>query len=277
MKKRLSVILSLVLLVSLLFMTGCGKESPPASDLPPDNSTQDSLTETETKSIMVYSGAGLRKPVEELGEMFKEKTGVEVQFTYGNCTQLINQILLLDKGDVFLAGDAADVKALREHDKIEAEKPLVYHVPILAVPQGNPADIKSLDDLTKSGIKIVLGDPETNPLGKLAENILTKKGIYEQVKPNVVARAATVNEMFVYLEMKQVDASIIWEDNLVGNEKIEMVETSDLEKYIKQVPVATLKCSENPETAVQFMDFVSSSEGIDIWEKWGFKPIAGDK
>ncbi|HZJ76483.1 MAG TPA: molybdate ABC transporter substrate-binding protein, partial [Oscillospiraceae bacterium] len=211
MKKFSSIILCLILLTSLLSMTGCGKESTSVPDSPTDLSTQEEPpTKGETKSIMVYSGAGLRKPVEELGNMFKEKTGIEVQFTYGNCTQLTNQILTVDKGDVLLPGDAEDIKSLREHDKIGTERPLVYHVPVLAVPQGNPADIKSLDDLKKPGIKIVLGDPETNPLGKLAENILTKKGIYEQVEQNVVTRAATVSEMFVYLEMKQVDASIIW-------------------------------------------------------------------
>jgi len=275
MKKFLVIFLSLVLLTGFLLMTGCGKKPTPASDPSTDPPEQDSPAEVRAKNIIVYSGAGLRKPVEELGKMFKDKTGVEAQFTYGNCAQLMNQILTVNKGDVLLPGDAEDVKALREHDKVDAEKPLVYHVPVLAVPQGNPAGIKSLDDLKKPGTKIVLGDLETNPLGKLAKKILTKKGIYDQVEPNVVTRAATVNEMFVYLEMKQVDAAIIWEDNLVGNEKIEIVETSDFDEHIKEVPVTTLKCSENPELATQFMDFVSSSEGIKIWEKWGFRPIVG--
>ena len=131
--------------------------------------------------------------------------------------------------------------------------------------------------ISKSGIKIVLGDPEANPIGKLSEKVLKEKGIFEEVEPNVVARAATVNEMFAYLAMKQVDASIIWEDNLVGNEKIEIVETSDLDKYVKKVPIVTLKCSKNPEEATQFLDFVASSEGIEVWEKWGFRPSAEDK
>ena len=273
MKKFLCIILSFILLISFLLITGCGKRSTSTSDPP----VQDPPVGGKAKSIIVYSGAGLRKPIEELGRMFKDKTGVEAQFTYGNCAQLTNQILTVSKGDVLLPGDAEDIKVLREHDKIGAEKPLVYHVPILAVPQGNPANIKSLDDLKKPEIKIVLGDPEANPLGKLAKKILTKKGIYDQVKPNVVTQAATVNEMFVYLEMGQVDAAIIWEDNLVGNEKIEIVENSDFDEHIKKVPVTTLKCSENPELATQFMDFVSSSEGIGVWEKWGFRPVVGDE
>lgn len=273
MRKFLCIILCLTLLTGFLLMTGCNKKSTSA----PDSLLQDPPTENKTKSIIVYSGAGLRKPIEELGRIFENKTGVEVQFTYGNCAQLTSQILTIGKGDILLPGDAEDVEALREHDKVGTEKPVVYHVPVLAVPQGNPADIKSLDDLKKPGIKIVLGDPETNPLGKLAKKILTQKGIYEQIKPNVVTRAATVNEMFVYLEMKQVDAGIIWEDNLVGNEKIEIVETSDFDEHIKKVPIATLRCSENPELATQFMDLVISPEGIGVWEKWGFKPVAGDK
>lgn len=273
MKKFLSIILSLVLLIGILSMIGCGKKPASESDSPASGST----TGDEVKSIIAYSGAGLRKPIEELGKMFEDRTGIEVQFTYGGTAQLIGQILTIDKGDVLLPGDVEELKPLREKDKVGAEKPVVYHIPILAVPQGNPANVKSLDDLKKPGIKIVLGDPEANPIGKLSDKVLKEKGIFEEVEPNIVARAATVNEMFAYLAMKQADASIIWEDNLVGNEKIEIVETSDLDKYIKKVPIVTLKCSKNPEEATQFLDFVASKEGIEIWEKWGFRPSAEDK
>lgn len=273
MKKFLVIILSLTLLVSSMVMVGCNKKSASA----PDSSTPGSSTEGEAKSLIVYSGAGLRKPIEELGKMFEEETGIEIQFTYGGTAQLIGQILTVDKGDVFLPGDVAELEPLREKDKVAEEKPVVYHIPILAVPKGNRADIKSLADLKNPGIKVVLGDPEANPIGKLSEKILKEKGIFEQVEPNIVARAATVNEMFAYLAMEQVDASIIWEDNLVGNDKIEIVETSDFDEYIKKVPIVTLKCSKKPESAVQFMDFVSSSKGIKIWEKWGFKPTAEDE
>lgn len=271
MKKILVVILSVVLLASSLLMVGCNKESTS------ETSGSDLSGKDEAKSLIVYSGAGLRKPIEELGEMFEEETGIEIQFTYGGTAQLIGQILTVDKGDVLLPGDVAELEPLREKDKVAAEKPVVYHVPILAVPKGNPANIKSLDDLKNSGVKIVLGDPKANPIGKLSEKILNEKGIFEQIEPNVVARAATVNEMFAYLAMEQVHASIIWEDNLVGNDKIEIVETSDFDEYIKKVPIVTLKCSKNPELSAQFMDFVSSPEGIKTWEKWGFRPTAEDK
>ncbi len=268
---RLLKIVSLIMLIPLVFFIGgCSEKSG-------DTATKDNNlvnTGNNVESITVYSGAGLRKPIEELGKMFQEKTGVEVQFTYGGTAQLISQILMIEKGDVFLPGDVEELTPLREKNKIAHEKSVVYHIPILAVPQGNPSNIKSLADLAQPGVKVVLGDPEANPIGKLANKVLKDNGLFAQVEPNVVARAMTVNEMFAYIAMQQVDASIIWEDNLIGNEKIEMVPTAEFDNYIKEVPAVSLQYSEHPELAEQFVDFVASADGIKVWQKWGFKPTA---
>jgi len=262
---------AIVMILSTVVMVGgCGSNNS-TSDNTSGNEEPAGQSE-ESKSILVYSGAGLRKPIEELGQMFKEKTGILVEFSYGGSAQCVGQILTVNKGDAFLPGDVAELKPLIEKDLIDRQKPVVLHVPVLAVPQGNPAGVTCLNDLTKPGIKVVLGDQEANPIGKLSDKVLKEAGIFEQVGPNIVARAATVNEMFAYLAMKQAEASIIWEDNLVGNDKIELVKTSDFDKYIKTVPVVSLNCSENPDEATLFIDFVSSEEGIAVWEKWGFKP-----
>lgn len=240
--------------------------------------TDNSAKSTEGKeqlqqnSILVYSGAGLRKPMEELGKMYQEKTGTSVEFSYGGSAQCVTKILTINKGDIFLPGDVAELKPLLEKDKITAQKPVVLHIPVLAVPKGNPAGITGLQDLTKPGLKVVLGDVKANPIGKLADRVLKDAGIFEQVEKNVVARAATVNELFTYLAMRQADVSIIWEDNLVGNDKLELVQTDGLAKHIKTVPIVSLKCSQNPEAAAQFLNFVSSKEAQAVWAKWGFKP-----
>lgn len=223
------------------------------------------------KHLMVYCGAGLRKPAEALGKKFQEKTGIIIDYSFGNAAQNVNQILTTDKGDAFIPGDMAELKPIREKEKIAAEKDVVLHTPVLAVPKGNPAGIKGLKDLTKPGIKVVLGDNKATPIGKLADKAFTKAGIMDQVEKNVVARTATANELFTYLSMKQADASIVWEDTVLDNDKIEVVPTQDLDKFIKTVGVVTLKSSQDAESSAKFAEFVSSDEGMAIWKQMGFK------
>ncbi len=210
--------------------------------------------------------------MEEIAAIFQEETGITVQFSYGGAAQCVSQILTVDKGDAFLPGDVAELEKLAEKDKINLQKPVVLHIPVLAVPKGNPAGITGIEDLAQTGVKVVLGDPKANPIGKLADKALKDCGLFERVQPNIVARTATVNELFAYLNMKQADAAVIWEDNLLGNEKIELVPTSDFDNYIKHVPVVSLKCSQNPEAARQFVECVTGEKALAVWEKCGFKP-----
>ena len=227
---------------------------------------------SQQKELLVYCGAGLRKPMEEIAAMFQEETGNIVQFSFGGSAQCISQILTVNKGEVFLPGDKAELKELIKKDKIDRQKPVVLHIPVLAIPAGNPAGITGIKDLTKPGIKVALGDPKANPIGKLADQMLKDQGIYEQVAPNIVVRTATVNELFTYLALRQADAAVIWEDNLLGNNKIDIVPAADFDRYIKIVPVVSLKCAANPQAANEFVEFVAGKKAMAVWKKRGFKP-----
>ncbi len=262
-----------VVIVMFLAVTGgCGPgEDTNAADTDADTD-QEIQQSSEGCELLVYSGAGLRKPVEEIAALFQEETGILVQFSYGGSAQCVSQILTVDKGDAFLPGDVMELDKLIENDKIDQQKPVVLHVPVLAVPAGNPAGITGIEDLAQAGVKVVLGDPEANPIGKLANKALKELGLFEKIEPNIVARGATVNELFTYLALKQADVAVIWEDNLVGNEDVELVQTSCFDNYIKTVPVASLKCSSNPEAANQFLEFVAGEKAMAVWEKCGFKP-----
>ena len=45
-------------------------------------------------SLLVYCGAGMSEPMEEIADLFEEREGVEVQYTFGGSAQLLSQIEL---------------------------------------------------------------------------------------------------------------------------------------------------------------------------------------
>lgn len=264
----------LVTVISLLFVSsllgGCTGAKP--------TKDRDGATATGDRSIFVYCGAGLRKPVEEIGHLFESKTGIKVTYTFAGSAQLNGQILLTKKGDVYLPGDLAELEPIRKEGLVRSERNVVYHIPVLAVPKGNPANIRSLADMSRPGVKVALGDPKANPIGKLADAVLDKKGILGLVEKNVVVRTPTVSELLVYLKMKQADAAIVWEDNCVGlSGEIEIVEGPELKEFTKVVPVVVLGCSTHPSEAEQFAKFLCSNECTELWRKWGFKPYVAEK
>jgi len=221
--------------------------------------------------LLVYSGAGMRKPMDKIGIAFEKKYGVAVMYNYSGSNTLLSQIELTKKGDCYMPGATMYINKAKEKGFVDYEKPVAYHIPVIAVPDGNPSKITCLKDLTRPGISLVLGDPKAAAIGKLGNKVFKKNKIYEQVQKNVIATAATVNELVVYLCMRQTDASLIWKASLIGTEdKTDIVEIPKEQNIVKVIPIGRLTFSKNKNRAKEFVDFVTSDKGKEVFEKCGF-------
>ncbi|MBW1673383.1 MAG: molybdate ABC transporter substrate-binding protein [Deltaproteobacteria bacterium] len=228
--------------------------------------------------LLVYSGAGMRKPMDKIGIAFEKKYGVAVMYNYAGSNTLLSQIELTKKGDVYMPGATMYINKAKEKGFVDYEKPVAYHIPVIAVPKGNPAKIRTLKDLTRPSVKIVFGDPMAAAIGKLGNKVLKKNKLYDDVQKNVIAHTATVNELVVYLCMKQTDASIIWKASLIGTEdKTDILEIPKEQNIVKVIPIGRLTFSKNKNRAKEFVDFVTSDKGKEIFEKCGFTVYPNQK
>jgi molybdate transport system substrate-binding protein len=271
MRLFISSILIALILCGAAFVCGCI-----ASD---ENDAQNTTSTPAAGNdpILVYCGAGMRVPMEEIGKAFEEKTGIPVIYNFAGSGHLLAQMELTKKGDVYLPGATMDFEEAKAKGFVAEEAKLAYHVPVIVTPKGNPSGIESLEDLTKTGTRLVLGDPEAMPLGKLGEQIFTKAGIKDEVNKNVIGRRTTANELVTDILLGQADASIIWEE-LYDPEKMEIIHIPNEMNVIKVVPVGTLTFSKQPETAKMFIEFVKSDDGgKTIFAKHGFIIYPNDK
>lgn len=226
------------------------------------------------KTLFIYCAAGLKTSMDEIGKKFEDKYGVKVECTYANSSELIGQMEVSHKGDICLLASDEDYDTANKKGLTVDKKDLVYHFPVIAVTKGNPAGIKTIQDLAKSGVKVILGDPQTSPLGKIGSNLFKKAGIEAKVNSNVVATVPTVNEIVTYLSMKKADASIIWEDNALNAAKnIDLIQIPKEQNLIKKVPIATLKSTTDKDLSAKFINYTASEEGKAIFVKYHLKPI----
>jgi molybdate transport system substrate-binding protein len=224
----------------------------------------------EAESIMVYSGAGMRKPMDEIGLAFQEEYGTQVTYNYAGSNALLSQMELTKEGDAYMPGETMYIEIAREKGFTDYQQLICYHIPIITVPKGNPANITCLEDLTKPGVKLIFGDPEVAATGRTAKEILEKNGLYETAWANVIATLPTMNEVMVQIALGQADASINWWDTVKAVEDIECIEISKEQNSIEIIPIGVTTFSKDPETAEKFVDFCASEEGKAIFEKHGF-------
>ena len=231
------------------------------------------------KTIVVCSGAGLMKPMNELIKNFENKTGAMVEVHYGGSAEIYG-ILTTTGCDVFIPGAYYYTKIAMDKGYIvnDTVKKVTLHVPVIAVPKGNPKNIRSLEDLAKPGVRVVLGDPKACAIGKVAKKILVKNGLWENVSKNVIVFTPTANQLLIYTATGQADAAIIWKDMTTWAQakgKIEVIQIPPEKNIIKTIPTAVTvyaKKDDKFEVAKAFNDYITSEEGLKIWEKWGFEP-----
>jgi molybdate transport system substrate-binding protein len=260
MKKTATFAVMMILLFCSVIAHGCiGEPAQPATENP--------------ESLLIHCGAGMKKPMDELGSQFEQEYGVKVICNYAGSGHLLNQMELAEEGDIYQPGAMHYSTIARDKGFIDYEKSVAYHVPVIAVPKGNPANITCLDDLAKPGARVALGDPEACAIGRLANKILEKNGIKDAVLDNTVVYGTTANALILYVSGGDVDAAITWEETvLFAPNETAVIEIPVEENIIQTIPIGTLVFSEDKENAKEFVDFVTSDYGKAVYEKYGFTP-----
>lgn len=262
----------LVIILCLLPLAGCA--SKPAVEPGAEPSAEPTLEPIDNqlyldgRKLMIYCGAGMTEPFQEIADAFAAETGCEMQVTYANAGQIQSQINTAQEGDLFIAGSGDDLKPVEDYvtDSVD----LVKHIPVLAVQAGNPKNITGLADLANEGVELIIGDTEATPIGKIAQKALGDLGIFDKV--SIVATTATAPQMPTALAAGEADASIVWKENC-NVEGVEIVDTEDLAPYIKTIPAASLSCSADAEARTAFLDFLSTETAREIWMSYGYEIV----
>ena len=262
MMKKAIALITIVILAGLLCTAGCTSQQTPATG---DNTTPGA---TDT-SILVYSGAGLKKPMNEIGAAFTEKTGINVEYNFAGSGTLISQMELSRKGDAFIPGGTPDYRIAQDKGLVGEPGYVAYHVPIIAVQKGNPQNITSVDDFARPGLKIALGGANSTAIGRAGDKLFQKHGILDAVEKNVVLRAPTINEVVVAMNMGTADAALLTLD-MINPETMDTIDLPQEDGLTLIVPIGQTTFTTQPDAARQFATFVTSDEGKAIFAKHGF-------
>ena len=262
MRKKIIVPAALIILAALLWTAGCTVQSPTTTDTNATPGASD-------VSLFVYSGAGLKKPMNEIGKAFTEKTGINVEYNFAGAGALVSQMELSRKGDVFVSGGTPDYRIARDKGLVGEPGYVAYHVPIIAFQKGNPKNITSVDDLARPGLKLALGGVESTAIGKAGDILFEKHGIRDAVEKNVVLRAPTINEVVIAMEMGTADAALLTLDS-INPETMDTIDLVQEDSLTLIVPIGPTTFTTQPDAARQFVAFVTSDEGKAFFAKHGF-------
>lgn len=229
------------------------------------------LTEeqAEEKELLLYCGAGIRPPVEELTETFRREHSVKIVTDYAGSEVLLSKIKLARQGDLYMPGDKHYIQQAAKEGMIQSSKNVCYFVPTILVQKGNPKEIKSLEDLLKPGLKVGLGDAKACAIGRKTRQIFAKNNIpWKEVEKNLKFQSQTVNELGMQIQARSLDAVIVWDAiaryySRYGQE----VPIPAQQNVISTVDIGILTFTKNHALSEKFVEFTTSDRGQAIFKK----------
>ena len=247
------VILAVIIIPAVVFL-GC-------------DSKEDGQSTPE--ELLLYCGAGIRPPVDELVETFGREHGVKIALDYAGSEVLLSKIKLIRRGDLYMPGDKHYVEQAAQADMILSQRSVCYWVPTVLVRKGNPKEIRRLEDLLKPGIKLGLGAPDACAIGRTSKKILEKNNIkWEDIQKNLVFQSLTVNELGMQIQAQALDAVIVWDATAkYYSEHGDEIPIAIENNIISTVDIGVLKFTKHQEIAERFVDFVTSEAGKAILKK----------
>ena len=284
MKRILSLTLFLAVFLSACRATVTPTPMPAATQPPTLAPTAVPPTATpEPRTLTVFAAASLTDAFTEIGKAFESvNPNVTVTFNFAGSQALRTQIEQGAAADVFASANATEMNTLVTESLVTKDVPQIFltNKLIVILPANNLAKVQSLQELSRSGLKLVLGDT-TVPIGKYARQILdniSKDPSYgsdygTKVLANVVSNETDVKQVVAKVQLGEADAGIVYISDSIAAPDLKTIEIPNNLNVIAKYPIAPLIKSADPDLATQFIAYILSADGQATLKKWGFGPI----
>ncbi len=231
-------------------------------------------TSAQTTNILVSAAASLKDALEEIKPQFeKANPSIKVSYNFGASGALQQQIEQGAPADVFISAASKQMDALQKAGLIDkgTRRNLLTNTLVLIVPKNSTLNIKDFRSLTDSNVKkISVGEPRSVPVGQYSEEVLSKLGILDQVRPKLVF-GNSVRNVLASVESGNADAGIVYATDAKISDRVKVVATAASNLHSPIVyPIAVVESSKNSGKAKTYVDYLTTAPAKKIFEKFGF-------
>ena len=246
----------------------------------------------EQTDVVVFAAASMTETLTEIQEMYKEvEPNVNLVFTFDSSGTLKTQIEEGADCDLFISAaqkqmNQLDITADPEvnTDKLDfvlegTRVNLLENRVTLCVPEGNPKDIKSFDDLAdklkEGSVLMAMGNSDV-PVGQYTQKILAFYGLDEEklAKDGVITYGTNVKEVTTQVTEASVDCGVVYCTDAfsAGLTPVDYATKEMCGQVI--YPAAVLNVSKNQEAAKEFLAYLQTDEAMKVFEAVGFASVA---
>lgn len=218
-------------------------------------------------SLTVVAAASLTEPFTEMGRRFEEAhPGAEVQLAFASSPSVAAQVRAGAPADVVATADRGLADALAAEGLTGPVRTFARNRLTIAVAPGNPLAVRTVDDLARADLDLVVCAPEV-PCGRLAALALAAA----TTRPRPRSYEADVKAVLARLVMGEADAGLVYvTDVRAAAGRVDAVPMARGE-LVADYALARVAASTDGDGAQAFVDFVGSPAGLQVLSAAGFE------
>lgn len=252
---------------------------------------EETVPEAEPVELIVFAAASMTETMSQIAELYNAKApNVTLTYNFDSSGTLKTQIQEGAECDLFISAgqkqmNQLDITADPEvnTDKLDfvlegTRINLLENRVTLCVPEGNPKDIKSFDDLAdklkEGSVLMAMGNSDV-PVGQYTQKILAFYGLDEEklAKDGVITYGTNVKEVTTQVTEASVDCGVVYCTDAfsAGLTPVDYATKEMCGQVI--YPAAVLNTSKHQEAAQAFLEYLKTPEVSAIFEGVGFTAL----
>jgi molybdate transport system substrate-binding protein len=225
-------------------------------------------------TVVVSAAASMQNALKAIATDYgRQQPGTMVRFNFASSGTLQRQIENGAPVDVFISAARKNMDELQARGLILADtrRNLASNRLVLIVPRSSRVAVRSFADLKKPQVALVaIGAPQSVPVGRYAQELLQKIGIWHTVEKKSV-RAKDVRGVLTQVELGNVTAGIVYRTDALISSKVRVISTAPENLHAPIVyPLAVVKASKNQTAARHFAAYLTSVPAQKVLQRFGF-------
>lgn len=219
---------------------------------------------TATEPLTIYAAASLT-------EVFRALDGAKT-YNFAGSNTLETQIRNGAPADVFAS--AAPLNTQRLFAAKFVEKPVTFTANrlVLIVPRSNPADIRSVYDLKRKPVKLVIAGTAV-PVGAYTRTVLRRMGL-TSVLSKVVSQESDVKAVTGKVALGQADAGFVYAtDTRAVSSEVTVIRIPAWAQPRVRYEIAVVTRSTNKVAARAWIKRLLGAKGQATLKAYGFLPL----
>lgn len=195
----------------------------------------------------------------------------------------VGNLLISVQPDVLLTGPRG-MRSLRRIGKVSTWHSYASNTLAILVRAGNPLNIRSLRDLGRTNVRVVMPNPKWEGVAEQVEGAYAKAGGEQLVHTIMVSKLAAGTTILtrihhretpLYLLDGRADAGPVWRSEAIYQQRIrplQMVAVPPKENVHAQYEAAVASSAPHAAAARAFVTFMQSPQARAILTSYGFAP-----